>query len=103
MIWFLTILCLVLIAALGVSLFYLYKFANVVIAIEDVIEDCTDTLDSCYFNVGQILEIPVGSDDPFVKSVISEIRRSQQAILVVANKITEGWRPGKKETNDGNQ
>lgn len=92
MIWFLSILCVILVGLLATSLYYLYRFATLVFRIEDEIEESLDILDSCYGRISQVLEVPVGSDDPFVKTVVDEIKRAQEAILLVANKVTEGWK-----------
>lgn len=92
MIWFLGILCLVLSILLVISVRYNLKLAMLIFAIEEEIEASLTMLDRCYNRVGQILEIPVGSDDPLVRSVVDEIKRSQDAILLIANKLSTGWK-----------
>jgi hypothetical protein len=41
--------------------------------------------------VFEILQTPVGSDDPLVRSVVDEIKRSHDAILVVAQTLSHAW------------
>lgn len=78
-----------LLALLVVSCVYLYRFMQIIMNYEDAIEESLEVLDNAYGNIAKVLEIPVGSDDPFVRTVISEIKRSHDAVLSVANKLTE--------------
>lgn len=96
MIWFLATLCFVLAGLLATSLFYLNRFTTLVFRMEEEIENSLDDLDKSYGRIGQILEIPVGSDDPFVKAVIDEIKRAQHAVLTVAQNLSEGWKKNPK-------
>ena len=64
---------------------------------EDAINESLDVLNTSYVNIGKVLETPIGSDDPYIKGVINEIKRSQEAILVIANQITEGWESEEKD------
>lgn len=91
MIWALVITVAILTFLLAISLYYLYRFITIVFTMEEVVEECLDTLDKSYTNIGKVLEFPVDSDEPIVRAFIGEVKRSQQAILTVANKLTEGW------------
>ena len=51
-----------------------------------------DTLDIKYKRISEILETPVFFDSVEVRQVISEIRASHEAILLIANKLT--YEPG---------
>jgi hypothetical protein len=94
---------LVLLAALVVSLLYNLRFAELIFSLEEEIEKSLQLLDRCYSRVGQILEIPVGSDDPLVRSVIDEIKRAQEAVLLVANRLSTGWKEPKEQDDDTEQ
>ena len=89
-IW-LAIACAILTILLGFCSYFLYKFARIVIQLEDSVEESLKILDTAYASIGKILEIPVGSDDPFVRNVINEIKKSHDSLLVIANKLTDGW------------
>lgn len=99
MILFLSLLCGVMAIALAVSAYYLLKFGKTILAFEDSLDESLDILDRCYAGIAKILQTPVGSDDPVVRSVIKEIKQAQGAILLIANKITTDWR--EKEDRDG--
>lgn len=51
------------------------------------VEECLDVLDSCYESVCRSLEIPVLSDEPVVKQLVIDMKRSRDAVLLVANKL----------------
>lgn len=67
----------------------LYSFSLVILRIEDSLEDCLDILNEKYINVNKILEKEVFFDSVEVRQVISEIKESRDAIIDVANKLTE--------------
>jgi hypothetical protein len=74
---------------LCVSLYYLFKFSLILIRVEDSIEDSLDILDERYKKMTEILEIPVFFDSIEVRNCIAEIRKSRDAILFVANSLTQ--------------
>ena len=78
----------VLIVFLTISLYYNYKFARLILKMEDAIEDSLDNLDSRYASIQKILDTPLFFDSPQVRQVISDITESRDAILYVANQLT---------------
>jgi hypothetical protein len=64
--------------------------------VEDAVEESLKVLERSYQGVGAILETPVGSDDPYIKAVVSEIKRSHDAVLIVANLLTADWNQDEK-------
>jgi hypothetical protein len=76
---------LLLFIALIFSLFYLFKFARIILNIEDGLEECLDTLDKRYNSISKILEIPIFFDSLEVRKVIDDINKSRYAVLKVAN------------------
>ena len=81
-------LSVVLVILLVVSLYYLWKFANIVLETQHSIESCLDILDDRYRAVSEILEIPIFFDSVEVRRCVDEIKKSRDAILVVANILT---------------
>lgn len=71
------------------SLYYLFKFSLILIRVEDSIEDSLDILDDRYKKMTEILEVPVFFDSIEVRNCIAEIRKSRDAILYVANSLTQ--------------
>lgn len=51
------------------------------------IDESLSILNDSYQKISQVVELPVASDDPFVKEVIADIRHVRDAILLIANKI----------------
>tara|TARA_B100000282_G_scaffold287950_1_gene256048 strand:- start:1218 stop:1511 length:294 start_codon:yes stop_codon:yes gene_type:complete len=70
-----------------VSLFYNYKFARIILNMEDAIEISLDRLDERHKSIRKILDTPLFFDSPQVRQVLSDIETSQGAILYVANQL----------------
>ena len=68
----------ILLFMLIVSLFYLYKFATIILNLEVGIEKCLDVLDERYKTMTKILEIPIFFDSMEVRQVIDSIKRSDK-------------------------
>ena len=67
----------------------LYSFSLVILRIEDSLEDCLDILNQRYISINKVLEREVFFDSLEVRQVIADIKESRDAIIVVANKLTE--------------
>ena len=84
------ITCIVILTiALVFSLYKLFKFSMILINIEDSTEACLDILDKRYKSISNVLEMPIFFDSMEVRGVIEDIRTSRDALLIVANKLTE--------------
>ena len=79
----------VLIVFLTISLYYNYKFARLILKMQDPIDDSLDNLDSRSASIQKILDTPLFFDSPQVRQVINDINESRDAILYVANQLTE--------------
>ena len=93
MVWFFGFLSLVLFALLVTALYYLARTGKIVLIMIDTIQEQMSVFDDAYMRIGKILETPVGSDDPFIRSVIEEIKNVQRSLLVLANKLSTDWDP----------
>lgn len=91
MILFLALVIMLLVILLTISCVYLFKFSVTIMNVEEAVNTSLGMLETSYAAISKVLEVPVGSDDPFIRSVIAEIKRSQDAVLLVANRLTEGW------------
>ena len=72
-------------------IFFVYfciKFALIILNIQETIEDSLDILDEKYNKISKILEIPVFYNSPEVKSAINEIEDAREALLYIANQLT---------------
>ena len=79
-----------------VSLYYNYKFARVILRVEDAVEESLDSLDERYTSIQKVLDTPLFFDSPQVRQVVSDITLSRDAILYVANQLA-GIDDGEKE------
>ena len=80
-----------------VSLYYNYKFARVILRVEDAVEESLDSLDERYTSIQKVLDTPLFFDSPQVRQVISDITLSRDAILYVANQLADIDNGEKKE------
>jgi len=76
------------VAALVSSVYYNYKFARIILRVEDAIEESLDELDARYQAMSEITKRPVFFDSVEVRQVIAEIGHSRDIILKVANRLT---------------
>lgn len=74
-------------ALLCVSLYYTYRFARIILSLEDRIEAALDDLDKRYTVMSEILSRPVFFDSVEVRKVVSEIGECRETILKIANGI----------------
>jgi len=74
---------------LCISIYYCIKFALIIIKIQEALEESLDIIDQKYERLNRILEIPVFYNSPEVKSAISVIEDSRDALLYIANKLVK--------------
>lgn len=75
--------------ALGIACYYLWKFSNIVLRVEDQLEVALDALDERYQSISKVLQIPLFYDSPEIKKVVEDVRGSRDAILSVARSIAK--------------
>lgn len=76
------------------------RLTNLVYDLEEQVEESLDIIDSCYKEIGKVLDTPVFYDDPVVKQTLASIKKTNKALLLVANKISEfsGSKKDEEET-----
>jgi hypothetical protein len=72
-----------------ISLYYNYKFAKILIKMEDSISDSLDKLDERYTSISKVLEIPLFYDSPQIRQVINDVQACRDSILLVANNVAQ--------------
>lgn len=89
------------VVVLGIALTYSIvmnvRFAKMIFSIEDQIEESLDILDEQYQAISYVTTIPVMSDEPVIRDVLERIRNSRDALLLIANKLTNF--ESEKQTN----
>jgi hypothetical protein len=56
-------------------------------ALVDTIEESLDTLETVYNSIAHAAEIPVLSDEPIIREVLSDIKRAKNAVLTIAGQV----------------
>ena len=86
---FLYLTILILSVCLSISVYYLWKFARLILSLEDSLEISLDILDKSYKSMFEILQKPIFFDSMEVRHCINEIKKSRAAILYVANVLLD--------------
>ena len=66
----------------------LYEFSTLILKIEESIEESLDMLQERYRLLNEILQKPIFFDSIEVRTAVEAIKGSHQAILLIANKLT---------------
>ena len=84
----LAIFLLLSLCVVAVCFFYIYRFGIIILKIEDAIEQSLDILDQRYASITEVLSIPLFADSPEIRQVHKDIEKSRDAILTIANALT---------------
>jgi DNA-binding transcriptional ArsR family regulator len=57
--------------------------------ISSQVEESLDLIDESYANVSRHLKSPVLFDDPVVVTMVRDVKQARDAMLLIANKVTE--------------
>ena len=68
-----------------VTSYYAFKFARIILRVEDSIEECLDVLNERYGSITKILQTPLFYNSPEVRKVLKDVSLSRDSILYVAN------------------
>ena len=71
-----------------ITLYYLFKFAFLIIRVKDAIEDSFEKIDESYYKISEILQIPLFYDSKEVKKTLDEIRNVRDILLFIANQLS---------------
>ena len=91
----------IIVGLLILSIYFNIKHAMIILEIQDSIEKCLDILDFEYSNMNKIINTPVFFDSVEVRHVINQIKRSHDALLIVANTMTSTVSENKNTKNTG--
>jgi hypothetical protein len=87
--YFLSAIIVIETAALAAAGYYLWKFSNIILRVEDEMESALDVLDERYRSISKVLEIPLFYDSPEIKRVVDDVKSSREAILRVAGSVAK--------------
>ncbi len=77
-----------------------YKFGLIILQTQDAIEASLDALDERYASMTEILKKPVFFDSVEIRQVIEDISVSRDAILYVANRLSNAQEARLNEENN---
>ena len=84
MIWAVIFLSLFLV----ITIIYCIKFALIIIRVKDAIEDSFEKIDTSYYKISEILQIPLFYDSKEVKNTLDEIRNVRDILLFIASQLS---------------
>lgn len=67
-----------------VSAFYCFKFAMIVLRIQDALQESLDLLDSKHQRMSEILQRPLFFDSPEIRQVLRDIEDSKKSLHSIA-------------------
>ena len=77
----------VLSVVLGISLYFNYQHALIILRMVDEVEDAIGILDSKHESISEILEIPLFYDSPQIRQVHNDINDCRDSVLRVASML----------------
>ena len=86
--FFLT-LSIILALALMYSIYMNIKLGLTILKFEDAVEESLDIIDERYGSISKILEMPIFFDSIEVRQVVTDIKITRDALLVIANMLSE--------------
>ena len=90
----------VLVVYSAISTFYCLRFALLILSVQDSIESSLDTLDKRYAAVDKIMQRPLFDDSPEIRRVLEDISASKDAVLEVANTLSQNFDYDKEKGGD---
>ena len=87
----LILLLLVMCTMTVIAIFFAVKFGMLILRVEDAIEESLDILDERYESIAEVLEIPLFSDSPQIRQVHTDLQRSRDAILLIAQILIDDF------------
>lgn len=78
----------ILLSALGGSIYLNYTLGKTMLRIQDNIEISLDELDQIYGRISKILDIPVFFDSVEVRQVIADINNARNVVLKIADNLS---------------
>ena len=82
---------------LVVSLYFCFKFARIILKVQETIEESLDILDERYKNMSEILQRPLFYDSPEVRSVLEDINYTRTAVHNVAVSLVNNFEANKDD------
>lgn len=82
-----SVLLLLTIVGLIISIKHNLEMADKIDELGDQVEETLDVIDDCFQRIARVAEMPVATDDPIIQQLVSDIKYTKQALLLIANKI----------------
>ena len=73
---------------LCISIYFNIKLGITILRFEDSVEECLDIIDERYRSISKVLEIPIFFDSVEVRQVVNDISATRDAILIIANSLS---------------
>lgn len=93
MVYFFAFLSLLLAVALGFSIYYLLRWSNIVMILEDDLSEAVDTLRQCEGTLNELLTMQMFFDSKEVKIAVmdamQDVKLSKMAVTKLVRKFTE--------------
>jgi hypothetical protein len=74
-----------------VATYYAFKFAIVILKLQDVLEDSLDVIDEKYASIAAICERPLFYDSPEVRQVLKDIKDTRGSLHQIAIALSKDF------------
>ena len=85
------IIIIILTLLLSVTSYFCFKFAFLLINVQESVGECIEVMDDRYESIDQILSRPLFYDSQEVRQVLEDIKKSREAIFLVAKSLSKNF------------
>ena len=96
---FLYVIIHILTTLLLVTLYFSFKFAIIILRLQETLDESLDVIDEKYNIIGEVCERPLFYDSPEVRRVLQEIKGVRSALHSIAKSLTSNFSEEDKENN----
>jgi len=74
-----------------VSIFYVLRFAMIVLQFQEVLEESLDVIDEKYASISEVCERPLFYDSPEVRRVLKDIKETRDSLHGIAFTLSKDF------------
>ena len=86
-----------------VATYYAFKFAIVILKLQDALEDSLDVIDEKYASIAAICERPLFYDSPEVRQVLKDIKDTRGSLHQIAIALSKDFEAPEDTEEAGNR
>ena len=88
---------------LAITSYFCFKFAFLLINVQESVGECIEVMDDRYESINEILSRPLFYDSQEVRQVLEDIKRSREAIFLVAESLSKNFERNDPELEENSE